>query len=155
LKLHIRIPAYAHPRNDWRRAIHQAIQDRQRRSPVRYSPNDKLEVEIRLYLEEGQVGVHDVDNRLKDCLDALQGRAGGSKKRPSLNPIIPNDRQIYRVVIEKSLPPKQAKGLGHLTIRCLREAPEILERARKRAGLSAAEAMRLALRETRAARRVR
>jgi hypothetical protein len=98
--------------------------------------------------------VHDVDNRLKDCLDALQGCAGGSKKRRSLDPIIPNDRQIYRVVIEKSLPPKQAKGLGHLTIRRFRDASEILKRARKRAGLSPSEAMRLALRETRAARRV-
>ncbi len=35
----------------------------------------------------------------------------------------------------------------------LREAQELLERARKRAGLSASEAMKLALRETRAARR--
>ena len=117
LKLHIRIPAYTHPRNDWRRAIHKAVQDRQQASPVKYSPNDKLEVRVHLYLDKRQVGVHDVDNRLKDCLDALQGRAGGSKKRRSLEAIIPNDRQIYRVVIEKSLPPKQAKGLGHLTIR--------------------------------------
>lgn len=153
LKLHIRIPAYAHPRNDWRRAIHKAIQDRQQSSPVRYSPDDKLEVRIYLSLDKRQVGVHDVDNRLKDCLDALQGRAGGSKKRRSLEAIIPNDRQIYRVVIEKGIPPKQARGLGHLTIRRFPEASEIAERARKRAKLSAAEAMNLALRETRAARR--
>jgi len=120
LKLHIRIPAYTHPRNDWRRAIHRAIQDRQLHSPVRYSSNDKLEVQIYLALDKRQVGVHDVDNRLKDCLDALQGRAGGSKKRPSFDPIIPNDRQVYRVVIEKGIPPKQAKGLGHLTVRRFR-----------------------------------
>jgi hypothetical protein len=122
LKLHIRIPAYTHPRNDWRRAIHKAVQDRQRTSPVRYSPNDKLEVKIYLPLNERQLGVHDVDNRLKDCLDALQGRAGGSKKRPSFDPIIPNDRQVYRVVIEKGISPKQARGLGHLTVRRFRPA---------------------------------
>jgi hypothetical protein len=61
--------------------------------------------------------MHDVDNRLKDILDALQGRAGGPKKKRTLEPIIPNDRQIYRVIMEKGLPPRQSKGFGHLTIR--------------------------------------
>ena len=59
---------------------------------------------------------HDVDNKLKDIMDALQGRAGGSKKIRRSPPIIPNDKQIYRVTIEKALPPKQSKGLGHLVI---------------------------------------
>jgi len=59
---------------------------------------------------------HDVDNRLKDIMDALQGRAGGSKKIRRWAPIIPNDKQICRVTIEKALPPKQSKGLGHLVI---------------------------------------
>ena len=53
--------------------------------------------------------------------------------------------KTIRQLIEESL---EANG-----IKTLREASELLERARKRAGLSAAEAMRLALRETRAARR--
>jgi hypothetical protein len=35
---------------------------------------------------------------LKDILDALQGRAGGSKKIRRLAPLIPNDSQIYRVI---------------------------------------------------------
>ena len=52
--------------------------------------------------------------------------------------------KTIRQLIEESL---EANG-----IKTLREASELLERARKRAGLSAAEAMRLALRETRAAR---
>ena len=52
--------------------------------------------------------------------------------------------KTIRRLIEESL---EANG-----IKTLREASELLERARKRAGLSAAEAMRLALRETRAAR---
>jgi len=46
----------------------------------------------------------------------LQGRAGGSKKIRTLSAIIPNDKQIYRVVIEKALPPKQSKGFGHLIV---------------------------------------
>jgi hypothetical protein len=59
---------------------------------------------------------HDVDNRLKDIMDALQGRAGGSKKIRRCPPIIPNDNQIYRVTVAKALPPKQSKGWGHLVI---------------------------------------
>ena len=53
--------------------------------------------------------------------------------------------KTIRQLIEESL---EANG-----IKTLREASELLERARKRAGLTATEAMRLALRETRAARR--
>ena len=53
--------------------------------------------------------------------------------------------KTIRALIEESL---EANG-----IKTQREASELLERARRRAGLSAAEAMKLALRETRAARR--
>jgi hypothetical protein len=68
-------------------------------------------------MNESELSFHDVDNRLKDILDALQGRAGGSKKVRTLVPIIPNDNQIYRVMIEKAPPPWQSKGFGHLTLR--------------------------------------
>jgi hypothetical protein len=54
---------------------------------------------------------------LKDVLDALQGRAGGPKNKHTLAPIIPNDRQVCRVIIEKLAPPWQSRGLGHLIIR--------------------------------------
>ena len=119
LKLVVRIPEYSHPRNSWREAIYAAVRERQRSSKVRYRPEDKLEVLIRLYLSGRRLELHDVDNRLKDCLDALQGRAGGSKKDRRLDPIIPNDRQVFRVVIEKRLPPKQSRGLGHMIVRRL------------------------------------
>lgn len=120
MKLKVRIPSYRYPRNDWRRAIYQAVSDRQADSPVQYHPDDKLEVTIKLYLKPGDLEIHDLDNRLKDCLDALQGRVGGSKAKRLLQPIVPNDRQIYRVIIEKSLSPKQGGDLGHLTIRRFR-----------------------------------
>ncbi|MGH9199678.1 MAG: hypothetical protein ACRD2A_00390, partial [Vicinamibacterales bacterium] len=111
-------PEYQSPRNTWREAAHRAVAERQRATPVRYAPNDRLEVSLRLYFTDKRaVEIHDVDNRLKDCLDALQGRAGGSKAVRSLPAIVPNDRQIWRVVVQKGLAPKQAHGLGHLTIR--------------------------------------
>jgi hypothetical protein len=82
LKLSIRIPEYAAPRNTWRKAIHRALLERQRTLPVRYEPTDRLELSLRLYFTgERPAEIHDVDNRLKDCLDALQGRVGGTKTK--------------------------------------------------------------------------
>ena len=117
LRLAVRIPPYQSPRNSWRRAIQAAALDSQRRGGIRYRSGDQLEVRVRLYMEGSALTSNDVDNRLKDVLDALQGRAGGSKRRPSMRPIIPNDRQVYRVIVEKGPPPKQSGGLGHLVIR--------------------------------------
>ena len=122
LKLKIRIPEYKNPRNSWRRAIHEAVMEVQGATSVKYSPEDRLEVTLMLYFTDGRAAeIHDVDNRLKDCLDALQGRVGGTKTKAmrALDPIIPNDRQIWRVVVEKAVAPKQARGRGHLTIRRL------------------------------------
>ena len=120
LKLTIRIPPYENPRNAWRKKLHQAVLQHQRDFTVQYLESDKLEVTVRLYISGSALGVHDVDNRLKDILDALQGRAGGPKAKRTLVPIIPNDRQVYRVIIEKAEPPRQSKGFGHLTIRKFR-----------------------------------
>ncbi len=91
--------------------------DEQERRGVSYSAEDKLEVWVRLYFEDPKIRFVDVDNRAKDVLDALQGRVGGSKKKPGLPPIIPNDNQVYRVVVEKGLPLPQSHSLGHLKIR--------------------------------------
>lgn len=124
LKLTIRIPEYGAPRNSWRQAIHQAVMQAQSTTSVKYRSDDRLELTLRLYFTDGQAAeIHDVDNRLKDCLDALQGRVGGTKTKtaPVLEPIVPNDRQIWRVVVEKALAPRQASGRGHLTIRRLRK----------------------------------
>lgn len=123
VKLSVRIPSYEKPRNQWRKKIHQAVSKAlkaQGKRIVSYNGNDRLEVQVRLYLKQNALFIHDVDNRLKDILDALQGRAGGPKSKRTLVPIIPNDRQIYRVIVEKSPPPWQSRGLGHLTIRKFR-----------------------------------
>lgn len=123
LKLHVRIPSYRGPRNEWRRLIHAAIVDAQSRSTARYNATDRLEVAVLFYMPQSVLTANDVDNRLKDVLDAVQGRAGGSKRVRTLPPIVPNDRQIFRVIVEKQLPPKQSHGLGHLTIRRLGDDP--------------------------------
>ena len=83
LRLKIRIPAYVTPRNSWREAIHAAVSQVQKKAAVTYQPDDRLEVELRIYFAHGHATeTHDVDNRLKNCLDALQGREAAQRARP-------------------------------------------------------------------------
>jgi hypothetical protein len=77
-------------------------------------------VQVSLNLSPSAALHHDVDNRLKDILDALQGRAGGSKALHGMKPIVPNDRQIYRVSIEKSPRADRKRPRGKITIRKFR-----------------------------------
>jgi hypothetical protein len=83
---------------------------------VAYESHDLLAVSLVFYLDDLALGIHDVDNRLKDVLDALQGRMGGPKSARQYEPLIPNDKQIYRVTVSKMSPPPQSHGLGHVTI---------------------------------------
>ena len=48
--------------------------------------------------------IHDVDNRLKDILDALQGRFRGPLGKKLR--LIPNDNKICKATIEKRPTPK-------------------------------------------------
>ena len=117
LKLKVRIPPYITPRNEWRRLIHDETNNSALKNKVAYTEDDKLEIDVRLYLHTNAIEVHDVDNRLKDIMDALQGRVGGPKSIHELKPIIYNDNQVYKVTIEKLKPPKQSLGMGHLIIK--------------------------------------
>ena len=117
LKVHFRLPAYVAPRNVWRGLIYDAAQTAMKIKEVNYDPTDALAVEIILYLRKSAFAVHDVDNRLKDVLDALQGRMGGPKAIRRYAPLIYNDNQVCSVVIRKMLPPPQSHTLGHVTIR--------------------------------------
>jgi len=105
-KLSVRIPNFMKDAAAWRRAINTAIVQVQDQGNVRYSPSDKLEVEICFHLTNPKLTILDLDNRLKDVLDALQGFVGDKGKSGQLRPIIPNDSQIYRVIAEKRLAPK-------------------------------------------------
>jgi hypothetical protein len=119
MKLKVRLPAYHRPRNLWRREIHRVVAQELGRVGIRYTGRDRFEVAIRLYFAAGKLKLIDIDIRVKDILDALQGHVGGAgKKQRMVKPLIPNDNQIFRIVAEKSLPPWQSDhGRGHLTIR--------------------------------------
>ena len=119
--LKVRLPMYAYPRNTWRRKILRAVSVALEKADIRYAAEDRFELTIRLYLERTKLKMVDIDNRMKDVFDALQGRVGGNgKETRALPALIPNDCQISRVRAEKSLPPKQSHGYGHLIIRRLR-----------------------------------
>lgn len=115
--LKVRFPPYSSPRNEWRKLIHEKLERAAKEQKIKYDRDIHLELSVVLYLTENEIDTHDVDNRLKDIMDALQGRAGGPKKRHDLDPIVPNDNQIFKVIIEKRVPPKQSKGWMHLEIK--------------------------------------
>ena len=117
LKLKVRIPPYVSPRNKWRKQIHAAVIEQLETTGIIYSESDRLELDVLLYLDDAALPFHDVDNRLKDIMDALQGRAGGPKSVHVLEAVIPNDHQIYKVTVEKRKPPWQSQGAGHLIVR--------------------------------------
>jgi hypothetical protein len=125
LMLKVRIPEYTHPRNTWREAIHEAVSDAQARAGVEYQPGDRLEVNSSALLYRR---AYCRDSRRRQSSQGLSGRVAGpsggtkTKARRRRVPIVPNDRQIWRVVVEKALAPKQALGRGRLTIRRVRRA---------------------------------
>jgi len=90
-----------------------------RTTGIVYSEGDWLTVEVQFVMTAAMLQFHDVDNRLKDVLDALQARVGGPKKVRRLAPIIPNDYQIVRASVDKVA--GEVIG-GHLTIRRLNGA---------------------------------
>jgi len=100
-----RLPTYQRDRQQWRKEILANVL--KAATGIEYDQTDQLEVVILLYLSKGKrLAIHDVDNRLKDILDALQGRFGGSKTRGHERRLIENDNQICRVLIEKQKIPK-------------------------------------------------
>ncbi len=77
----VTLAGYVRNRGQWRRRIHATVLRAAEKAGVRYDPADSLEVVVLLYLKKGKrLAIHDVDNRLKDILDALQGIGVGLSK---------------------------------------------------------------------------
>ena len=110
------LPAYARPRNEWRRRVHAVVLEAQTRRGVGYRESDRLEVRIALRLGERPLAIHDIDERVKDIIDALEGRIAGPRSRRRIAPIIPEADQIRRVILEKSGSRPRRGSLGELAI---------------------------------------
>lgn len=111
----IRLPKYDGNRLEWRKAIHRELIKASDNIDIR--EQDRIELIVTLYFDSSAIHWHDVDNRLKDIMDALQGRLGGPKSITPRRAILLNDNQVYRVIIEKVIAPKQSLGRGHLLIK--------------------------------------
>jgi Holliday junction resolvase RusA-like endonuclease len=120
MTLTVRLPPYSSPRRGWRAQLLRAIVREKHERKIHYVRGDRLEARVRLYLPEARLLSHDVDNLLKELLDALQGRLGGPKAIKPKVRVIDNDCDVWRVIVEKSVAPPQSHGLGHLTMRKLR-----------------------------------
>ena len=99
--LEVSLPPYETPRNAWRGKIHAATSQAMQAAGIVYSEADWLSVEVVLVMTQAMLRFHDVDNRLKDVLDALQALLGGPKKVRKAPPLVPNDFQIIRASVEK------------------------------------------------------
>jgi hypothetical protein len=111
----IRLPRYEGTGLGWRKAIHEELVKASTNIDIR--KDDPIELIVTLYFDKLVVNWHYVDNRLKDIMDALQGRLGGPKGITPRHAIVSNDDQVYKVNIEKVIAPKQSLGKGHLIIK--------------------------------------
>ena len=94
----------------WRRGILACARNAVEATGATWNREGPFEVVVLLYLKKGkQFGKDDVDNRLKDILDGLQGafnpKAMG--KRRTTDSVIRNDSSVCRVVVEKQQRPKK------------------------------------------------
>lgn len=113
----VRLPQYKPPQNKWRKEIISRVNEALKQRDIIYADDICIELEVLLYFPDSKISFIDVDNRLKDVMDALQGRVGGPKSIKQTSSIISNDHQIFKVTVEKRRSPNQSKGEGHLTIR--------------------------------------
>ena len=103
------LPTYQKDRQKWRKQILRNVRRIKEENGIEYEPDQLFAVEVTLYMDRGKRhDIHDVDNRLKDILDALQGKfrgSGGKKLR-----LIENDNKICKATIEKRPTPKVFKN---------------------------------------------
>jgi len=115
-QIKIRLPEYSFPRNKWRKKIYNDVLKKLHERGERKIEFGKIELKVVLYFSKSKIKFVDVDNRLKDVMDSLQAKWGSTIVKENVAPLITNDNIIYKVTVEKKIPPKQSKGLGHLII---------------------------------------
>ena len=96
--------------------MHSAVLDAQTSRGVGYRESDRLELRIALFLGQRPLDIHEIDERVKDILDALGGRIAGPRSRRRIAPIIPLPDQIRRIILEKDTRSLRGRPLGQLTI---------------------------------------
>ena len=108
------LPAYLPPRNEWRRRVHAAVLEAQTFRGVGYREGDQLELRVSLFGPR-DLDIHEVDERVKDIVDALEGRIAGRRSRRRIAPIV-SSGQIQRVILERDTRTLRGRPLGLLTL---------------------------------------
>ena len=109
------LPSYAPPRNEWRRRVHAAVLEAQTFRGVGYRESDLLELRVSIFLPTRPLDVHDIDERVKDIVDALEGRIAGRRSRRRIAPIVATG-QIRRVILEKDTRSLRGRPFAMLAI---------------------------------------
>ncbi len=110
------LPAYTSPRNEWRRRVHAAVLEAQTSRGVGYHESDRLELRIALMLGTHALDIHEIDERIKDIVDALGGKIAGPRSQRRIAPIVPMPDQIRRIILEKDTRTLRGRPLGQLTV---------------------------------------
>ena len=95
--------------------MHAAVLEAQTFRGVGYRESDRLELRVSLFLGARALDVHETDERVKDIIDALEGRIAGRRSRRRIAPIVAAG-QILRLIIEKDARVPRGRPLGVLTL---------------------------------------
>ena len=95
--------------------MHAAVLEAQTFRGVGYRESDRLELRVTLYLGARSLDVHEIDERVKDIIDALEGRIAGRRSRRRIAPIVASG-QILRIILEKDARVPRGRPLGLLSI---------------------------------------
>ena len=109
------LASYAPPRNEWRRRVHAAVLEAQTFRGVGYRESDQLEMRVSIFLPSRPLDLHDIDERVKDIVDALEGRIAGRRSRRRIAPIV-SSGQIRRVILERDTRTLRGRPFAVLTI---------------------------------------
>lgn len=95
--------------------MHAAVLEAQTVRGVGYRESDQLELRVALFLGARGLDVHEIDERVKDIVDALEGRIAGRRSRRRIAPIVWAG-QVRRLVLENDPGVPRGRPLGVLTI---------------------------------------
>lgn len=95
--------------------MHAAILEAQTFRGVGYRESDQLELRVSIFLPSRPLDLHDVDERVKDIIDALEGRIAGRRSRRRIAPIVATG-QIRRVILERDTRSLRGRPFAVLTI---------------------------------------
>ena len=96
--------------------MHAAVLEAQTSRGVGYHESDRLELRVVLFLASRALDIHEIDERIKDIVDALGGRIAGPRSQRRIAPIVPLPDQIRQIILEKDTRSVRGRPLGQLTI---------------------------------------